>query len=136
MTGEAVESQKSTVYRLLNALTSVDCEALQKLTTETIELAIPGARDLDITLRASGHEALCEWSKTVHDKCGTMSFAFQRYFEDGCEMMAIGSLNIKRIPRVFQSECAIHVRFDRGLISSFKLLFDTYALETFRGQMD
>ena len=136
MADDAVGSQNSVLYRLLNALTNVDCDALNDLVAESIAVAIPGARDLDITLKASGRAALCAWSKIVHDECGNMKFVLHRYFENECEMMAIGNMNIQRIPRVFECECGIHVRFECGKVASFKLFFDTYALEKFRGQMD
>ena len=136
MSSETAESQNAVLYRLLKALSQVDCPLIRELATEDIKITIPGARDLDITLNSSGQDALCDWSKTVQDLCGDLAFAMHRYFENGCEMMAIGTFSIQRIPRVFHADCAVHVTFEQGKASSFKLLFDSYALDKFRGQMD
>ncbi len=63
-------------------------------------------------------------------------FELHRYFENGCEMMAAGKIDIERPPRHFTSPCSIHVRFEAGQIAFLQLLVDTYALEKFRGEMD
>ncbi len=136
MSLETDESQNAVLYRLLKALAQVDCAMLSKLAADDIQITIPGARDLDITLNGAGQDALCAWAKTVHNQCGDLAFVMHRYFENGCEMMAIGTFSIQRIPRIFEADCAVHVSFEQGKVSSFKLLFDSYALDKFRGQMD
>jgi hypothetical protein len=136
MEPEAAESQNSVLHRLVKAVVLQDYASITSLASEGLILVIPGPRSLDITIHGSGGAALCSWSKTVHDECGDLTFTIDRYFENGCEMMAAGTMKIQRFPRIFQSDCAIHVRFEQGKIASFKLLFDTHALEKFRGQMD
>ena len=136
MTSATDESVNAIVSRFLNAFSAADFTAMNDLTTEQIELFIPGARDVDLTQVGKGREALREWTEAVWQDCGRPKFDLHRYFANGSETVAVGVMTIERIPRMFQSDCAVHVQFDQGRIALFRLLYDTYALEKFRGQMD
>ncbi len=130
------EAMNSTLARLLRAITEVDSSTIEECCTSEVKLHVPGARDVDLTRRSQGSEALTVWAQTVHDLCGMTQFAMDRYFENGCETMSVGMIDIERLPRRFSSPCAVHVRFEGSRIASFQLLLDTYALERFRGGMD
>jgi ketosteroid isomerase-like protein len=132
----AGESENSITYQLLKAISAVDGIVLRTLCQEDIQLQVPGARDVDLTARRSGIQAFIDWASDVHRLCGQTTFEIHRYFENGCELMASGTLRIQRHPRAFSSPCAVWLRFKSGKVVSFQLLFDTYALEKFRGQMD
>lgn len=136
MSSEIQESANATMFRLVRAISEVDCGALQEIAAENIELRIPGARDVDMTQSSTGPKALCRWAQTVRQECGLTTFKLHRYFENGCELMATGTIEIERNPRRFESPCSLHVRIEQGRVASFQLLFDTYSLEKFRGQMD
>ena len=97
---------------------------------------MPGARAVDLTQESRGAVASAAWAKNVHKLCGATRCSVHRFFENGCEMMASGEIHIERLPRQFTSPGSIHVRFESGLIVSFQLLVDTYALEKCRGKMD
>jgi ketosteroid isomerase-like protein len=130
------ESASAIVSRFLNAFSSADSNSMLDLASGEIELFVPGARDVDLTRVGKGREVLRAWTDSVWHDCGRPTFELSRYFENGAEMMAVGVMTIVRSPRTFESDCAIHVRFDQGRIASFRLLYDTFALEKFRGQMD
>ena len=136
MPEESHEAMNSTLAQLLRAISEVDVSTIQACCTEQVELHVPGARDVDLTHRSQGSEALGAWAKSVHDLCGMTKVAVHRYFENGCETMAAGMINIERLPRRFSSPCSVHVRFEGDRVASFQLLLDTYALERFRGGMD
>ena len=136
MPEESQEAMNSTVSRLLRAISEVDLATIEACCTAQVELHVPGARDVDLTIRSKGSDALGAWAQSVHNLCGMTKFAIHRYFENGCETMAAGTINIERLPRRFNSPCSVHVRFDGERVASFELLLDTYALEKFRGGMD
>lgn len=136
MSEETPEAMNSIVARLLRAITEVDFPTIETSCTPTVELHVPGARDVDLTQRSQGCEALSAWAETVHNLCGMTRFVMQRYFENGCETMAAGTIEIVRLPRRFASPCSVHTRFEGSRIATFQLLLDTYALEKFRGGMD
>lgn len=136
MTLEISESMNATLKGLLRAITEVDHTHIEACCAAEIVLQVPGASAVDLTHDSRGVDALAAWAKNVHELCGATRFVLRRYFENGCEMMASGEIHIERLPRHFASPCSIHVRFEAGLISSFQLLVDTYALDKFRGQMD
>jgi ketosteroid isomerase-like protein len=133
---ETPESQNAICHRLLVGISEVDSSSLRAVCTENVVLNVPGARDVDLTKESQGTEAICQWAKAVHTFCGKTIFSLHRYFENGCELMAVGKIHIERHPRVFESACAIHLRFESGRVASFQLLLDTYALDKFRGEMD
>jgi hypothetical protein len=60
----------------------------------------PGARFVDIPMTAHGIDELCGWVETVHRECGTTTLDLHRYFENGCELMAKGTMQIERLPRI------------------------------------
>ena len=130
------ESQNAICHRLIAGISALDLPSLRAVCAENVELNVPGARDVDLTTESRGAEALCQWAEGVHALCGKTTFLLHRYFENGCELMAVGEIHIERHPRLFASACAIHLRFEAGCIASFLLLLDTYALDKFRGQMD
>lgn len=130
------ESPNSIFRSFVQAISDTDCNALRKITADTVTFDIPGARFVDITRRDEGIDELCEWVETVRRECGHTTFEIHRYFENGCELMANGMIRIERLPRVFKSPCSFHIRFESGKVTAFQLLLDTYALEKFRGEMD
>jgi len=133
---DAQQSLNALCRQFLGAITAVDCPMLGEIASDAIAIDVPGARSLDITEHGKGINALCEWATTVHRECGPTVFDIHRYFENGCELMANGAIHIERLPRVFKSPCALHIRVEAGKIMAFQLLLDTYALEKFRGEMD
>jgi ketosteroid isomerase-like protein len=130
------ESLNATFSRFIQAVCEVDCNVLREVATQDVSIDVPGASFVDITESTGGSEALCKWAETVRGECGRMSFSFHRYFENGCELMASGRIQIERLPRLFDSPCAFHVRVEAGRIAAFQLLLDTYALQKFRGEFD
>jgi ketosteroid isomerase-like protein len=130
------ESPNAIVNKLLKAITEVDAAQIEALCIDSVELQVPGAKDVDLTASRQGSAGFSAWAAEVSQLCGKTTFLIHRYFENGCELMAAGSINIERLPRVFSSPCSILVRFDAGRIALFQLLVDSYALEKFRGQMD
>jgi ketosteroid isomerase-like protein len=133
---EAQESLNAVFRLFLQAISGADCPALQEIATEAVAVDIPGARFVDITSHVQGGAALCEWAETVRRECGNTTFEIHHYFENGCEVMANGIIRIERLPRIFESPCSLHIRFEGGRIAAFQLLLDTYALQNFRGAMD
>lgn len=131
-----VQESANAVFQFIKAVSETDCTKLLAIADEDVVLDIPGARFVDITRNARGRAELCEWAETVRRECGRISFEIHRYFENGCELMANGSLTIERAPRTFHSPCSFHVRIEKGKIVAFQLLLDTYALQKFRGEMD
>ena len=136
MPSETSESQNATCHRLLTAISDLDLALLHTVCTENVVLNVPGARDVDLTRASRGAEALCQWADAIHRLCGKTTFVLHRYFENGCELMAMGKISIERHPREFESPCAIHLRFEAGRVAYFQLLLDTSALDKFRGEMD
>ena len=136
MPEESHEAMNSTLARLLRAISGVDSSAIEECCTPAVELHVPGARDVDLTRRSEGCEELTAWAATVHDLCGMTNFVMHRYFENGCETMASGTIDIVRLPRRFASPCSVHARFEGSRVATFQLLLDSYALEKFRGGMD
>lgn len=130
------ESQNALCHQLLIGISEIDLRALRSVCTENVALNVPGARDVDLTEQGQGIEAFCQWAEAVHNLCGKTRFSMHRYFENGCELMALGTIFIERLPRRFESTCVVHLRFEAGRVASFQLLVDTYALDKFRGQMD
>ena len=130
------ESENAMAQELLKAITWADGERIRALCAEGVELQVPGARVVDLTARRKGADALAAWAEEINGACGRTSFAMHRYFENGCELMASGTIHIQRHPRTFSSPCSIFVRFEAGKIVLFQLLLDTSALERFRGLMD
>lgn len=133
---EPTESMNATLQKLLRAIAEVDEPRITACCAAEVVLQVPGARAVDFTRESRGVGELAAWAKSVHELCGATQFVLHRYFENGCEMMASGQIQIERLPRHFNSPCSIHVRFEAGLIASFQLLLDTYGLEKFRGEMD
>ena len=133
---QITEQLNSTVSRFLRSISDVDCDTLFGLATPNIQIDVPGARYVDITASTEGFEALCEWARTVRRECGRTTFVMRRYFENGSELMASGSIQIERLPRTFESACSVYVRTEAGRIATFQLLLDTYALQKFRGELD
>ncbi len=84
------ESSNALLARFIRAISEVDLSALVNLSTQDIRISIPGARDVDLTMKSTGVDSLCAWAKAVHDECGHTTFRLHRYFENGCEMMAVG----------------------------------------------
>jgi hypothetical protein len=136
MSTEILASGSELLLRFVHAISSVDCDALRALATNTIQIDIPGARFVDITESSTGPEALCTWARRVSGECGRTNFDLYRYFENGSELMATGRIRIERLPRTFESPCSIHVVFEMSKVASFQLLLDTFALQKFRGQLD
>jgi ketosteroid isomerase-like protein len=130
------ESMNATLQKLLRAITEVDVSRIEACCRADVILQVPGARAVDLTRESRGVSELAAWAKGVHELCGLTRFVLHRYFENGCETMASGEIQIERLPRHFNSPCSIHVRFEAGRIASFQLLLDTYGLEKFRGEMD
>ena len=130
------ESENAIAFRLLKAISEVDEETLRAVCQDEVELHVPGARDVDLTAERAGIDAFVTWASDVHQLCGQTTFNIDRYFENGCELMASGGIHIQRLPRTFSSPCSVLIRFGAGKVAFFQLLVDTYALETFRGQMD
>jgi len=130
------ESGNAIARELLKAIEEVDGERIHRLCAEDVELHVPGTRAVDLTADRKGSEAFAAWASEVNLLCGRTTFAIHRYFENGCELMASGTIQIERHPRVFSSPCSIFIRFEAGRVTLFQLLLDTYALERFRGQMD
>ncbi len=130
------ESENAMAQELLKAITEADSERIGALCAEDVELQIPGPRDLDLTAHRKGADGFAAWAEKINRFCGKTSFAIERYFENGCELMASGTIHIQRHPRTFSSPCSIFVRFEAGKIVRFQLLLDTSALERFKGQMD
>jgi ketosteroid isomerase-like protein len=130
------ESLNATFSRFIQAVSEADCNALREVATQDVRIDVPGASFVDLTENTGGSEALCKWAETVRRECGRMTFIFHRYFENGCELMASGRIQIERLPRLFDSPCAFHVRIEAGRIAAFQLLLDTYALQKFRGEFD
>ena len=133
---ETSESMNATLHRLLRAITDVDAPRIEACCTANVILQVPGARSVDLTRESRGVGELTAWAKSVHELCGLTRFVLHRYFENGCETMASGAIQIERLPRHFSSPCSIHVRFEAGRIASFQLLLDTYGLDKFRGETD
>ncbi len=130
------ESLNALSAQCLKAVTDVDLAALRTLCHQDVAIQVPGARDVDLTIHTDGVEGLCEWATNVHEFCGQTSFAIHRYFENGCELMASGTIHIQRLPRVFSSPCSLLFRYESGQVIFLQLLLDSFALEKFRGQMD
>lgn len=130
------ESPNALFRRFVQAISEADCDSLRDTAQEQVSIEVPGARFVDITAQEHGADALCKWAHSVHNNCGPTTFALHRYFENGCELMANGSIHIDRVPRIFESPCSFHVRFESGKIAAFQLLLDTYALQKFRGEGD
>lgn len=130
------ESSNALLARFVRAISEVDLTALVSLSTQEIRISIPGARDVDLTTKNVGVDSLCTWAKRVHDECGNTTFHLHRYFENGCEIVAVGEIHIERLPGGFTSPCSIHLVLEGGLVASFQLLLDTFALEKFRGRAD
>ena len=130
------ESPNAVFRRFVEALSELDFATLRQIAAEEVTVDVPGARFVDITKSGRGLAALCEWAATVRRECGMTTFDVHRYFENGCELMANGSIRIERLPRVFRSECSLFVRFESGRIAAFQLLLDTYALQKFCGEFD
>ena len=130
------ESLNAQAARCVKAIEDVDHEALHAVCTADVEVVVPGARDVDLTIRAAGIEGLCDWVAKVRQLCGMTRFSIDRYFENGCQLMASGTIHIQRLPREFSSPCSLLLRFESGKIAFLQLLLDSFALEKFRGQMD
>lgn len=130
------ESQNAVFRRFVKAISDLDCATLGDIASQDVVIDIPGAHFVDITSSAQGIIALCKWAKTVRRECSKTNFNIHRYFDNGCELMAGGAIQIERLPRVFQSPCSFHVRFEEGNVAALQFLFDTYALQKFRGEMD
>jgi len=130
------ESPNAIFRQFVAAISSADRSELTKVTDDNVSIEVPGAEFVDITSHAEGVAGLCDWAQAVRNECGKTTFEIHRYFENGCELMAGGSIRIERFPRVFESPCAFHVRFEAGKVVEFQLLLDSYALQRFRGQMD
>ncbi len=130
------ESENAMAFRLLKAISEVDEDTLRAVCQDDVELQVPGARDVDLTAERAGIDAFVTWASDVHRLCGLTMFHIDRYFENGCELMASGVIRIQRLPRTFSSPCSVLIRFGAGKVTFFQLLVDTYALEKFRGQMD
>ena len=131
-----MESANAVAQQLVKALTDIDAGLLGTLCRDDIELQVPGARDVDLTAQQTGVSSFVAWAADVQGFCGKTTFAIDRYFENGCELMAAGTIRIERHPRIFTSPCSLLLRFEAGKVSFFQLLLDTYALDKFRGQMD
>jgi ketosteroid isomerase-like protein len=130
------QSLNAIFFRFVRAVSEVDCETLRQVSTDDVQIDVPGARFVDITRSSHGPEALCDWAMTVRRECGPTTFHLHRYFENGCELMANGTIEIQHLPGRFESPCSFHVRFESGKIAAFQLLLDTYALQKFRGKLD
>lgn len=130
------QSLNATFFRFVQAVSDVDGSVLREVSTNDVQIDVPGARFVDITQSAHGLDALCNWASTVRRECGQTTFNLRRYFENGCELMANGTIHIQHLPGSFESPCSFHVRFESGRIAAFQLLMDTYALQKFRGKLD
>lgn len=130
------QSLNAIFLRFVRAISDVDCGVLREVSTGDVQIDVPGARFVDITQSSHGADALCNWATTVHRECGQTTFNLHRYFENGCELMANGTIQIQHLPARFESPCSFHVRFESGRIAAFQLLLDTYALQKFRGKLD
>lgn len=126
------ESPNATLFCLIRAISGVDCAVIKRLAAPNVRLNVPGAEDAGITQNSIGSESLCLWAKTVREQCGKTTFNLHRYFENGCELMAVGKIHIERVSGVFNSPCSIHVVFEQGRVASFQLLLNTFALEKCR----
>jgi hypothetical protein len=133
---QSQESPNALFSRFIHAVAETDLDALKEIATVNIRIEVPGASFVDITRNSEGIDALCNWVTTVRDQCGKTTFIVHRYFENGCELVANGRIQIERLPRIFESPCSCHVQIEAGRIVSFQLLLDTYGLQKFRGEFD
>jgi ketosteroid isomerase-like protein len=133
---ELTESANAIAKQLLEGISELDEERIGNLCQNDIELQVPGAREVDLTTQRKGVSAFIGWAADVKRFCGKTTFVMHRYFENGCELMAAGTIQIQRHPRTFSSPCSMLLRIEAGKVAFFQLLLDTYALDKFRGQMD
>ena len=136
MFGESTQTMNNALTRLLHAISNVDTATIQACCTIGVVLTVPGARYVDLTQESQGCDALVAWAQTVRRLCGMTTFSLDQFFDNANEMMAVGNIEIERLPRHFSSPCSIYVRFEADRVASFQLLLDTFALEKFRGEMD
>lgn len=133
---ELTESANAIAEQLLKGISEIDEERMNSLCQNDIELQVPGAREVDLTAQRTGVSSFVAWAADVKGFCGKTTFVIDRYFENGCELMATGTIQIQRHPRTFSSPCSMLLRFEAGKVAFFQLLLDTYSLNKFRGQLD
>lgn len=129
---QSTDSGSTLLAQFLQGIAEVDCDAIQRISDADISLSIPGAGDVTLTQTSIGPAAVCDWAKTVKEKCGKIIFKIEKCIEVDGDVMAVGSMTIDDYPQLFNSRMAIHIRFMHGTISAFELFFDTHALSQFR----
>jgi len=114
------------------AFLSGDIEATLSILSEDVQWHVQGAPNVPTVGILQGKEQVKSWMLDFPRHFQPLAFELERYFESGNEVIVTGKFQhlVLSTNRNVGSEFAIHFTIKDGLICSYKILEDSYALYT------
>lgn len=118
------------VKAYFDAFRKGDLEAVLSMVTDEVLWHVQGAPNVPTVGFWQGKEQVRQWMLNFPKKFKPLAFELDRYFESGDEVIVTGRFKHLALPtnREVGSELAVHFKTQDGLISSYKILEDSYAL--------
>lgn len=114
------------------AFLSGDMEATLSMLSEDVKWHVQGASNVPTVGTLQGKEQVKAWMVDFPRHFKPLVFELDRYFESGNEVIVTGRFKhlVLLTHREVGSELAIHFIVKDGLICSYKIMEDSYALYT------
>ncbi len=111
---------------------SGDLDATLAMLSEDVTWAVQGAPNVPTVGTLQGKQQVKDWMLNFPKQFKPLVFELDRYFESGDEVIVTGRFKhlVLTTQREVGSELAIHFIVKDGLICSYKILEDSYALHT------
>jgi len=121
-----------TVQAYFTAFLSKDLEATLAMLSEDVRWTVQGAPNVPTVGMLQGKQQVRDWMLNFPKQFKPLVFELDRYFESGNEVIVTGRFKhlVLATEREVGSELAIHFIVKDGLICSYKILEDSYALYT------
>lgn len=127
---QSIKSPTEIVQAYYAAFLSGDLESTLAMLSEDVIWNVPGAPNVPTVGTLQGKEHVKDWMLDFPKQFKPLVFELERYFESGDEVIVTGRFKHLVLPteREVGSELAIHFIIKDGLICSYKILEDSYAL--------
>ncbi len=128
--GKSTQSPIEIVKAYFDAFLKGDSAAVLSMLTDDVLWHVQGAPNVPTVGLWQGKEQVKQWLLNFPQQFKPLAFELDRYFESGDEVIVTGRFKHLALStnREVGSELAIHFQVRDGLISSYKILEDSYAL--------
>lgn len=126
------KSPTEIVQAYFAAFLSKDLETTLSMLSEEVQWHVQGAPNVPTVGMLWGKEHVKAWMLDFPKHFKPLAFELDRYFESGNEVIVTGRFKhlVLSTNQEVGSELAIHFIVNDGLICSYKILEDSYALYT------